>query len=153
MLNTVTIWIPDSSEYLTLWVSGIQMVLPMTWPTIQILDILDYKQAFINQVFRPPFKYQTTWQLDFINELITLHDHELILKYMAILTSQSKNERGKFSLINWDLNSWSPGTEIQCPTNELCWPKFWYILYGRGSNQNQSLFYSPYRRKDCEQVF
>ena len=110
----------------------------MSWPTIQILDILDYKQAFFNPVFRPPFKYQTTWQLYLINELITLHIHELILKYMTILTSQSKNEKGKFSFINWDLNSWSPGMEIQCPTNELCWPKFWYILYGRGFNQNQS---------------
>ena len=36
----------------------------MTWPTIQIPNILNHKQAFFSPVFRPPFKYQTIWQQD-----------------------------------------------------------------------------------------
>ena len=31
----------------------------VTWRTIQILDILDQKQAFFSPVFRPPFEYRT----------------------------------------------------------------------------------------------
>ena len=75
--NTVTIWIPstwapDSSEYLTVWVSNIRTVWvsgfkwlsQVTWRTIQILSILDNKQAYFSPVLRPPFEYWTVWQSD-----------------------------------------------------------------------------------------
>ena len=64
---TVTIWIPDSSEYRTVWLSGIQMV--------KSRDLADYSntgqwtfwtisRVFFSSVFRPPFEYRTVWQPD-----------------------------------------------------------------------------------------
>ena len=58
-----------------------------------------------------------------IQESITLHNHELILRLTAIMRSNIKNKRCIFSP-STGFELWSPGTESQCTTNELCWPPF-----------------------------
>ena len=57
---TVTIWIPDSSEYWTVGVSGIQVVNSRDLG----LFTLDHKKTFFNMIFRTPFEYRTIQQLN-----------------------------------------------------------------------------------------
>ena len=52
-------WIPNSSEYRTVWVSSIQMAKSRDLATIQIPYILDHKQAFFQSSFE-----NIIWLLD-----------------------------------------------------------------------------------------
>ena len=56
---------------------------------------------------------------ELIHPLITLHNHESILRLMAIMRSQLKNEEEIFCS-SPRFEPWSPSTVSQYATNELC---------------------------------
>ena len=58
---TVTIWIPDSSEYWTVGVSGIQVVNSRDLGPFKYRTFWTIK-TFFNMIFRTPFEYLTVQQ-------------------------------------------------------------------------------------------